>query len=93
MALGLPVVSSNCPYGPAEIIEDGKSGILVPPADPEALANSILRVLQDEALRGQLALEAKERIEAFSIERKVKEFEALFSAVAQRGDSLKAGKS
>ncbi len=45
MALGIPVVSTNCPSGPAEILDNGKYGELVPVADPEALASAILSIL------------------------------------------------
>jgi glycosyltransferase involved in cell wall biosynthesis len=38
---GLPVVSTNCPSGPAEILEDGRFGKLVPANDPLALADAI----------------------------------------------------
>jgi glycosyltransferase involved in cell wall biosynthesis len=41
MAAGTPVVSVNCPAGPAEILEHGKYGILVPPEDPVALAQAL----------------------------------------------------
>ena len=42
MAFGLPVVSTNCNYGPAEILESGKYGRLVDVGDSEALANAIM---------------------------------------------------
>lgn len=54
MACGAPVVSTNCPYGPQDIIRSGENGILVEPNDPTALAQGILRVLDDEALRTRL---------------------------------------
>jgi glycosyltransferase involved in cell wall biosynthesis len=41
LSVGLPVVSTNCPDGPAEILDDGQFGILVPCAEPVALANAI----------------------------------------------------
>jgi glycosyltransferase involved in cell wall biosynthesis len=41
MACGCPVVSTDCPGGSREILEDGRWGPLVPPADPEALADAI----------------------------------------------------
>jgi len=45
MALGLPIVSTRAPYGPEDIIQDGETGILVPPGDPKALGEAILRVV------------------------------------------------
>lgn len=41
LSAGLPVVSTDCPHGPAEILNDGEFGSLVPCADPQALANAI----------------------------------------------------
>lgn len=45
LAFGLPVVSTDCPYGPSEILEDGRWGRLTPVGDAKALASAI-----DEAL-------------------------------------------
>ena len=47
MACGTPVVSTNCPSGPAEILENGVWGRLVPVGDVEALAEAILATLDD----------------------------------------------
>ncbi len=71
IALGLPVVSTDCPSGPAEILEGGKWGRLVPVGTPEALANAILEALNDE--RGKGAERAKE----FSLDRIVDQYVAL----------------
>jgi glycosyltransferase involved in cell wall biosynthesis len=45
LALGLPAVSTDCPTGPREILEDGRFGRLVPVADPPAMAQAILETL------------------------------------------------
>jgi glycosyltransferase involved in cell wall biosynthesis len=45
MAVGLPVVSTDCESGPAEILDHGKYGALVPVGDHQALAQAILEVL------------------------------------------------
>jgi exopolysaccharide biosynthesis WecB/TagA/CpsF family protein len=44
MGCGTPVLSTDCPYGPAEILAHGQFGILVPPRDPEALASGLARL-------------------------------------------------
>jgi glycosyltransferase involved in cell wall biosynthesis len=65
MACGAPVVATDCPHGPREIIEDGRTGILAPPANAAALATAILRVLNDWHLKEQLAAAGKLRAADF----------------------------
>jgi len=47
LALGTPVVSNDCPSGPREVLEDGKWGMLVPVGAVEALAEAILKTLEN----------------------------------------------
>lgn len=46
LVCGVPVVSTDCPSGPSEILEEGRWGRLVPVGDPCALANAIVEVLE-----------------------------------------------
>jgi glycosyltransferase involved in cell wall biosynthesis len=69
MASGLPVVASRCPSGPAEIIEDARTGLLVPPEDPSALAAAIEKLMLDEKLRFSLGAAAREVREKYSTDR------------------------
>ena len=46
-ALGLPIVSTDCTYGPAEILCDGKFGTLVPVGDHAAMAQALLNALDN----------------------------------------------
>ncbi|MEZ5490852.1 MAG: glycosyltransferase [Gammaproteobacteria bacterium] len=54
LALATPVVSFDCPSGPAEIL-NGQNGILVPDGDRKALADAVLRILSDATLRNTLS--------------------------------------
>jgi glycosyltransferase involved in cell wall biosynthesis len=59
--LGLPAVATDCPYGPAEIIEDGVTGRLVPMADATAVARAIIEILGDSERRRRMGEEAARR--------------------------------
>lgn len=63
------VISSDCPVGPSEILENGKSGILFPVGDREKLANIILEVLNNKEIVENYRKEAKRRIKDFSKEK------------------------
>uniref|UniRef100_A0A7C3EX41 Glycosyltransferase family 1 protein n=1 Tax=Candidatus Methanomethylicus mesodigestus TaxID=1867258 RepID=A0A7C3EX41_9CREN len=67
MACGVPVVATKVGAVP-EIVEDGRSGVLVEPGDPRALADAVAALIEDEGLRKRLAREGRKRIEErFSI--------------------------
>ncbi len=82
MALSLPIVSTNHDFGANEMIEDGKSGILVPIADPEAMAKAIFRILKDGELRKRLSQNARARAQDFTLQKTASAYEKLFREVA-----------
>jgi glycosyltransferase involved in cell wall biosynthesis len=84
MACGVPVVATRCPSGPEEIIMDGVNGLLIPPADTEALADAIIRLLSNPEMAQKLALAAKRRAEDFSVEKIVPQYERLFDSILRR---------
>jgi len=60
MALGLPVISTDCPCGgPAALINDGVSGLLIPVGDEEALCNALRRLLDNPQYAESLGREAR----------------------------------
>ena len=73
LACGCPVVSTDCPFGPREILEDGRFGTLVPVGDAEALASAMDRALMEPP--GSVTL--RERAAFFSTERAVDRYEEL----------------
>jgi GalNAc-alpha-(1->4)-GalNAc-alpha-(1->3)-diNAcBac-PP-undecaprenol alpha-1,4-N-acetyl-D-galactosaminyltransferase len=69
MQLGTACVSFDCPSGPAELIEDTRNGLLVPPNDIDALSEALRKLAQDEPLRERLAQQAAKISGTFSIDR------------------------
>lgn len=65
LASRVPVVSTwvgGVPY----LVEDGKTGLLVPPGDPAKMADALVRLLSDVPLRERLASQGSERVEQFT---------------------------
>jgi glycosyltransferase involved in cell wall biosynthesis len=81
MACGVPVVSTDCPSGPREILADGQAGVLVPPGDSGALASAIVQALEDEPLRDRLTRAAARRVEAFTTQAMVRGYEAALAEI------------
>jgi len=85
MAAGIPVVATRVD-GIAEAVVDGVTGFLASPRDSAAIASRVVQLLSDEGLSKRLGAEAKQRVEAFSVERMLRGLEALYGrlAVAKR---------
>jgi glycosyltransferase involved in cell wall biosynthesis len=84
MSQGKAVVASNI-GGPADIIVDEHSGLLVPPGDINALAEAMERLIHDEPLRERLGAAGKERVETvFASERIINNYESLFRRLVQK---------
>jgi glycosyltransferase involved in cell wall biosynthesis len=78
LACGCPVVSTNCPGGSAEILDDGKIGPLVTPGDDAAFAEALESVLDDPPDKSGL----RERAELFSTDRASEQYLGLLDDLA-----------
>ncbi|HVJ27690.1 MAG TPA: glycosyltransferase family 4 protein [Vicinamibacterales bacterium] len=84
MACGRPIVATTA-GGMPEVVQDGKTGILVPPRDDRALADGIIRLLKDPALRERMGTAGLALAEArFSAERMVADTLRVYRGVVQR---------
>jgi glycosyltransferase involved in cell wall biosynthesis len=85
MASGLAVVATAV-GGTPEVIADGETGCLVPPGDGLALAQALLKVLQDPLLREQLGQNARRRVQSeYALEQVAQRLADLYSHVVKKG--------
>lgn len=83
MSAGLPVVATSV-GGVPEAVEEGVTGLLVPPRDAAALADALLSLANDETTRTRMGAAAKERSKAFDIRTAVAEQQRAYAALAAR---------
>ena len=84
MACGLPVVSFDCASGPREIIRNDVDGILVPPDDVDALADTIDRLLSSPAERNRLGQRAAEIATRLDAKKVMALWDTVVNAVVER---------
>ncbi len=84
MACGTAVIAPNA-GGPAEVLKDGVTGILVTPDDAGALAEAMRMLGDNEALRSSLVAAAKNEVESYRPERLASRYAELYGAVLRRG--------
>jgi sugar transferase (PEP-CTERM/EpsH1 system associated) len=78
MATGLPVVATDV-GGTEELVEDGRTGLLVPPSDPAAFAAALADLAKDEAKRHSMGLAGRQRMERdYSLDRMIHAYEELY---------------
>ncbi|MFF5025409.1 glycosyltransferase [Streptomyces collinus] len=82
MRCGVPVVSTNCPLGPAEIIRDGVDGRLVPVGDRQALSTALADLIADEPGHRRMGRAARRAAHRYDPERIVDTYEDLFAELA-----------
>jgi glycosyltransferase involved in cell wall biosynthesis len=86
MSAGRSVVASGT-GGLPEVVENMRTGVLVPPGDPEALADALLRVISDDELASRLGTAGRSRVlEKFSLERCTDATIAVFESVLRHAE-------
>lgn len=84
MACGKPVVATGVEGTPEAVIH-GETGLLVPPRNPEALADALIQIAQNPSMRKQMGEKGKKRIhEYFLLEHQINAFDQLYKELANR---------
>ncbi|XZE55473.1 glycosyltransferase [Planctomycetaceae bacterium SH139] len=80
MSVALPVIVTDCPYGPGEIVTTNETGVVVPPRDPQRLAEAIITLLNDDSLRNTLGNAGQGRAMDFSADDIGAQYQQLITA-------------
>ena len=83
MAAGRPVVCCELHNGVTYVNRDGETGLVVPPKDPEGLAEALRRLGADAALRVRLGEQGRERVKEFSVDAVARGTLAVYRQVLQ----------
>ena len=84
MSRGLPVVSFDCPHGPAEVITHGSDGLLVPPQDVPRMTAALEALVSDEALRRRMGAAARVAARAYEPAEVAAQWRALLAGLERR---------
>ncbi len=81
MASGVPIVATDSPYGPSEILEGGKFGIVVPVGNDKKMAKNVLKLIDDRELRKKYIINASKRVKEFNASRMLKAYDYIFNSI------------
>lgn len=84
MSCGVPAVAFDCDCGPSDIIQPNVNGLLVKNGDISGLAEAMMKVMGDEAMRKRMSEEAKKVTETYSEEKVMKQWIDLFEGLIKK---------
>ena len=91
MACGVPVVSTDCPTGPAEIITPGHDGLLIPEdGGPHAIAEGLRSLMKDDQLRLRMGAHALKTAQRYAPDVIAQRYEKLFATLRPQPKGLTA---
>jgi glycosyltransferase involved in cell wall biosynthesis len=92
MSQGTPIVSMDCPRGPAEIVSTWRNGVLVDDGDTEGVSSALSTLFDDDALRARLGNQAMADSREYEIERIADHWRDLIAEVAREGRHRRAAR-
>lgn len=88
LASGCAVVATDCPTGPEEMLQNGRSGVLIPPDNVQALADTLSLLLRTPGRRDVLRMEAQRRALRLDVSAVMPQWAALIESVANTSRHL-----
>ncbi|KKW23453.1 MAG: Glycosyl transferase group 1 [Candidatus Kaiserbacteria bacterium GW2011_GWB1_52_6] len=85
LAFGVPVIATDCDFGPRELIQNGTGGFLVPVGDVEKMADAILRLCADPQLMHAFSEAGPAAVKRFECTNAIREWQQLFTDHVKRG--------
>lgn len=83
MACGVPCVSFDCPFGPGDIISNGKDGFLVENGNTDSLAEQLNLLIEHPALRLEMGQQARQNVKRFLPDSIMEQWDQLFKSLAR----------
>ena len=84
MACGLPVVSFDFKCGPKDIIKDSINGLLVPNGNIDALAQAMMKIMDNDTYRKELSLNARQVVSTYSEDTVMAKWISLFNSLVEK---------
>ena len=84
MGVGTPVIATDCPYGPADIITNGKNGFLVPIGNSNAISKSVIELFNNQNTYDQIRLLGYQKANDFTSSTISKQHEKLFDKILEK---------
>lgn len=88
LASGCPVIAADCPGGIAEILQNGRYGLLVEPGNVAALTAALKRMISDELLRAEFSAQARRAVSTLDVGTVGERWLALFASFMGRNGSI-----
>jgi glycosyltransferase involved in cell wall biosynthesis len=89
--MALPLVAADCP-GSRDVVDDGVNGFLVPPKDPAAIAQAVLRLARQPELRASFGERSRERaVSRFDVSVVADRTQSLYEELLRRKGRAPAG--
>ena len=80
-ACGLPIVSFNCPWGPADIIKNGEDGFLVEYLNTDEAAHRVCQLIENDELRKRMGRQARINVQRYRRDKVMKRWTDLFESL------------